>query len=91
MSPAGIKGLVAAIFITLGLAGTAAAYVWYRRRRSRREGYDGYTSGGYFGGFNWWGTGARFSWVDVLPWRWSAAAQQRRYQQQVRCRRSSGL
>jgi hypothetical protein len=87
LSPAGIKGLVAAIFIALGLAGAAAGYVWYRRRNSRRDGFDSYgqTLGcSTFGQtFNWWGSGARFRWGDLMPWRWSAAARQRKYQQQV--------
>jgi hypothetical protein len=86
MSPAAVKGLVAAILITLGLAGTAAGYWWYRRRYTRGQDYDAYTAGGWFQGFNWWGTGGRFMWADVAPWRWSAAARQRAYQQQVRCK-----
>jgi hypothetical protein len=90
LSPAGIKGLVAAIFIFLGLAGAAAAYVWYRRRNSRRDGFDsfGQTLGwSNFGQtFNWWGSGAPFRWGDVMPWSWGAAARQRKYQQQVSLR-----
>ncbi|WIA42407.1 hypothetical protein OEZ86_008408 [Tetradesmus obliquus] len=96
LSPAGIRGLVAAIFITLGLAGAAAAYLWHRRRRSRGEGYQQYpAAGGYFDRMfdrlSWWGAGGRFSWNDALPWQWGAAARQRRYQQQEELRRQDEL
>ncbi|WIA21969.1 hypothetical protein OEZ85_004328 [Tetradesmus obliquus] len=96
LSPAGIRGLVAAIFITLGLAGAAAAYLWHRRRRSRGEGYEQYpAAGGYFDRMfdrlSWWGAGGRFSWNDALPWQWGAATRQRRYQQQEELRRQDEL
>ncbi|KAF6256833.1 hypothetical protein COO60DRAFT_67901 [Scenedesmus sp. NREL 46B-D3] len=83
LSPAGVKGLVAAILIALGLAGMAAGYLFFCRH-SRADGFNQYADGGFFGrATNWWGTGARFRWGSVLPWQWSAAARQRRYQQQV--------